>query len=111
MIARHVSLLMALLVSNSTGTVAQSGTQAQVRTAPTAPPNSAPPPAPRKLTLAAAIDAAQANYPRVRAAVEQQNAAQATIGVARTAYLPRIDMLWQTNRATANNIYGLLLPQ
>lgn len=111
MIARHVLLLMALLASNSTGTVAQSGTQAQVRTAPTAPPNSAPPPAPRRLTLAAAIDAAQANYPRVRAALEQQNAAQATIGVARTAYLPRIDMLWQTNRATANNIYGLLLPQ
>lgn len=111
MIARHVLLLIALLGSNSTGTVAQSGTQAQVLTAPTAPPNSALPPPPGKLTLAAAIDAAQANYPRVRAALEQQNAAQATIGVARTTYLPRIDMLWQTNRATANNIYGLLLPQ
>jgi outer membrane protein len=29
----------------------------------------------------------------------------------RTAYLPRTDILWQTNRATANNVYGLLLPQ
>ena len=57
------------------------------------------------------MDAAQANYPRVRAALEQQAAAQAGIGVARTAYLPRTDMLWQTNRATANNVYGLLLPQ
>jgi outer membrane protein len=33
------------------------------------------------------------------------------VAVARTAYLPRADMLWQTNRATANNTYGLLLPQ
>jgi outer membrane protein len=64
-----------------------------------------------KLTLRAAIDAAESNYPRVRAALEQHNAAQAGIGVARTAYLPRTDVLWQTNRATANNIYGLLLPQ
>jgi outer membrane protein len=64
-----------------------------------------------KLTLAAAIDAAQANYPRTRVALEQRNAAQAAIGVARSAYYPRADVLWQTNRATANNIYGLLLPQ
>lgn len=66
---------------------------------------------PAKLTLAAAIDAAQANFPRVRAALEQQRAAQAAVGVARSAYLPHTDVLWQTNRATANNIYGLLLPQ
>ena len=31
--------------------------------------------------------------------------------MARTAYLPRADVLWQTDRATANNILGLLLPQ
>lgn len=65
----------------------------------------------RKLTLAQAIAAAEANYPRVRAALEQQNAARAGVSVARTAYLPKADLLWQTNRATANNIYGLLLPQ
>jgi outer membrane protein len=64
-----------------------------------------------KLTLAAAIDAAEANYPRTRVALEQRNAAQAAVGVARSAYYPRADVLWQTNRATANNIYGLLLPQ
>jgi outer membrane protein len=64
-----------------------------------------------KLTLAAAIDAAEANYPRTRVAMEQRNSAQAAIGVARSAYYPRADVLWQTNRATANNIYGLLLPQ
>src|ERR1700758_282918 len=70
-----------------------------------------PPPHVQKLTLSAAIDAAEANYPRTRAALEQRNSAQAAIGVARSAYYPHADLLWQTNRATANNIYGLLLPQ
>jgi outer membrane protein TolC len=54
---------------------------------------------------------ANAHYPQIRAALDQQTAATANISVARTAYLPRFDTLWQTNRATANNIYGLLLPQ
>ena len=31
--------------------------------------------------------------------------------MARTAYLPRADLLWQENRATRNNVFGLLLPQ
>ncbi len=71
----------------------------------------APQPDVQKLTLSSAIDSAEANYPRIRAALEQRNSAQAAIGVARSAYYPRADLLWQTNRATANNIYGLLLPQ
>jgi outer membrane protein len=66
---------------------------------------------PSRLTLAQAIAMADAHYPRIRAALEQQIAAKGGIAVARTAYLPRVDTLWQTNRATANNIYGLLLPQ
>ena len=66
---------------------------------------------PPKLTLAQAIDLAEKNYPQIRASLEQQVAAQGGIAVARTVYLPRADILWQTNRATANNIYGLLLPQ
>jgi outer membrane protein len=64
-----------------------------------------------ELTLARALEMADAHYPRIRAALEQQIAAKSGIGVARTAYLPRVDTLWQSNRATANNIYGLLLPQ
>jgi outer membrane protein len=64
-----------------------------------------------KLRLAQAIDLAEKNYPQIRASMEQQVAAQGGIAVARTVYLPRADILWQTNRATANNIYGLLLPQ
>ena len=65
----------------------------------------------QKLTLPAAIDATEANYPKVRASLERRNSAEAGIGVARSAYYPHADLLWQTNRATANNIYGLLLPQ
>lgn len=64
-----------------------------------------------KMTLADVLTEARKNYPAIRAAQAQQRAAQSSIGVARTAYLPRTDFLWQTNRATANNIYGLLLPQ
>ena len=39
------------------------------------------------------------------------NASTANVSVARAAYLPRFDSVWQTNRATANNIFGQLLPQ
>ena len=63
------------------------------------------------LTLEEAVDFALKNYPAVRAALERVTAAQASIGLARTNYLPRADMVWQTNRATDNNITGLLLPQ
>src|SRR5882757_9661938 len=63
------------------------------------------------LTLEEAVDFALKNYPAVRASLERVNAAQAGVGLARTSYLPRADMLWQTNRATDNNITGLLLPQ
>src|SRR5712692_790651 len=63
------------------------------------------------LTLGEAVDFALKNYPAVRASLERVNAAQAGIGLARTNYLPRADMVWQTNRATDNNITGLVLPQ
>jgi outer membrane protein TolC len=39
------------------------------------------------------------------------SAAAKGVGVAKTSYLPRLDALWQTNRATRNNVFGLLLPQ
>jgi len=73
---------------------------------------SPPPPAVNgPLTLALAIQEADAKYPAIRAAQEQQEAARNAIGVAKTAYLPRVDLLWQTNRATDNNRTGLMLPQ
>jgi outer membrane protein len=65
----------------------------------------------RVFTLEEAVDFALKNYPAVRAALERVKAAQGGVGLARTSYLPRADMVWQTNRATDNNITGLLLPQ
>jgi len=70
-----------------------------------------PPQSPQSLTLAEAIQYATEHYPSVRAALEQVNASAAGVDVARSASLPRLDSLWQTNRATANNIFGQLLPQ
>jgi outer membrane protein len=66
---------------------------------------------PTRLTLAAAVDLALRNHPAVRQARAGAAAASGEVAVARTAYLPRLDMLWQANRATRNNIFGLLLPQ
>jgi outer membrane protein len=63
------------------------------------------------LTLQEAVDFALKHYPAVRAALERVTATQAGVGLARTNYLPRADLVWQTNRATDNNITGLLLPQ
>jgi outer membrane protein len=63
------------------------------------------------LTIGQAVEGALRNYPSVRVSQEQINAAAAGIQLARTAYLPRIDMLAQANRATRNNVFGLLLPQ
>jgi outer membrane protein len=63
------------------------------------------------VTLEQVIETASANYPSIKASQAQQRAAQGAIGVAKTAYLPHSDILWQTDRATANNILRLLLPQ
>ncbi len=63
------------------------------------------------ITLRGAVEYALAHYPAVRAALEKKNAAAAAVGLSRTAYLPTASMLWQGNRATRNNIFGLLLPQ
>jgi len=50
------------------------------------------------LTLEEAVDFALKNYPAVRASLERVTAAQAGVGLARTNYLPRADVVWQTNR-------------
>src|SRR5207245_10110248 len=44
------------------------------------------------------------------AARERVSAARAGVSLARTGYLPRADALWQSNRATRNNIFGLYFP-
>jgi outer membrane protein len=72
-------------------------------------PSQTPPPA--SVTLEQALQYAVDHYPTVRAALEQANASTAGVRVAKSAYLPRLDSLWQSNRGTANNIVGQVLPQ
>jgi outer membrane protein len=62
-------------------------------------------------TLSQAVEAALKNYPAIRVSQEQMAEAAAGIQLARTAYLPRVDALAQANRATRNNVFGMLLPQ
>src|SRR5262245_8011188 len=71
----------------------------------------AQPPPTGPLTLNDAIQLAQRNYPAVKERRARAQAAEEGVGVARTAYLPRLDVLWQENRATTNNVFGVLLPQ
>jgi len=63
------------------------------------------------LTLQQAVQNALQNYPAITVSQEQIEAAAAGIQLARTAYLPKIDSIAQVNRATRNNVFGLLLPQ
>jgi outer membrane protein TolC len=65
--------------------------------------------APLKLEDAVAL--AATNYPAIRTGQAQVRATAAGIDLARTAYNPRLDLLWQENRASVNNIFGTTLPQ
>src|SRR6266480_2101438 len=90
---RWMAVTLVLCVSVGPPVLAQSGSASKV------------------LTLEEAVDFSLKNYPAVRASLERVHAADAGIGLAKTNYLPRADMVWQTNRATDNNITGLVLPQ
>src|SRR6266852_9930830 len=50
----------------------------------------------RTFTLEEAVDFALKNYPSVRASMERVSAADAGVGLARTNYLPRADMMWRS---------------
>ena len=63
------------------------------------------------VTIQQAVESAARNYPSITVSQEEINASAAGIDLARTAYLPRVDGLAQVNRATRNNVFGLLLPQ
>jgi outer membrane protein len=65
----------------------------------------------RDLSINSAVEMATRNYPAIRAAKAHAGAAEAGIDLARTSYYPKVDLLWQENRATRNNVFGLLLPQ
>jgi outer membrane protein len=63
------------------------------------------------ITIREAVQRALEKYPAVRVSMEQVASAAAGVDLARTSYLPRADMVSQFNRATRNNVSGLLLPQ
>lgn len=65
----------------------------------------------QSLSLGAALDFADRNYPSVKAALQERVAADRRVDEAKTAYLPDVNLLWEINRATVNNITGVLLPQ
>lgn len=64
----------------------------------------------RPLTIDQAVASAGTNYPAIRAALAEIAASESGIDLARTAYLPRTDLVAGINRATRNNVYGLLFP-
>ena len=66
---------------------------------------------PGSLSLNDAVELARRNYPSIKESRARAQAAEEGVGLARAAYLPRLDLLWQENRATSNNVFGLLLPQ
>jgi outer membrane protein TolC len=66
---------------------------------------------PGPLSLDRAVREAVDRYPAVQEQRARARAAEEGIAVARTAYLPRVDLLWQENLATHNNVFGLLFPQ
>ncbi|MFZ1942221.1 MAG: TolC family protein [Acidobacteriaceae bacterium] len=68
-------------------------------------------PAVRQFTVPEAVDYALTNYPAVRAAMEQYNASKAGVGLAKTAYIPRLDTVWQGDRGSRESVLGVLLPQ
>lgn len=69
----------------------------------------APPPS-FPVTVQQAVQYAISNYPSVRASTARVAAQESNVDLAHTAYLPRMDTSFQVNRATRNNVAGLLLP-
>ena len=64
-----------------------------------------------QFTLMQAVNTAIKNFPAVRTARFRLQASRADVSLAKTAYLPRIDMLAQTMRTSTNLMTGTILPQ
>lgn len=62
-------------------------------------------------TVDQAVATALDKYAGVRVSSEKVTEAAQAINLARTAYLPHADFLAQANRATRNNVFGMVLPQ
>jgi len=62
------------------------------------------------ITFQQAIQFAIDNYPAIRASMARVSSQESGVDLTRTLYLPRLDSSFQINRATRNNVAGLLLP-
>ena len=63
------------------------------------------------ISLPEAVETALSNYPAIRAAQASAQSAETNIELARTALQPKVDLIWQQNFASRNNVFGVLLPQ
>src|SRR5262245_51870580 len=65
----------------------------------------------RSYRLSQVVRDAVEHYPSARLSAEQLAGAVAAINLARKAYLPSANFIGLVNRATRNNVFGMLLPQ
>lgn len=63
-----------------------------------------------KLTFKETVQRAAERYPSIQVTRAQVAEAAASVALARNAFLPRLDGVAQVNRATANNVFGLMFP-
>ncbi len=63
------------------------------------------------MTISQAVQQAVEQYPSTRVNEEQIKAAAVGVQLSRLAYLPKADAIAQVNRATRNNVYGMILQQ
>lgn len=64
----------------------------------------------RSFTIAQAVDMALRNYPSIAAHESRQKAVAAKVTLARTEYLPRLNLFVQELRGSTNNVLGILFP-
>lgn len=65
----------------------------------------------RQITLIGAIELARRNYPGIKTATLRSDAVRESITEAKAAYIPKLELLFDENYGTANNITGFLAPQ
>ena len=63
------------------------------------------------ITIGDAIAAAVAAHPGPAEAAARAEAAAEAVDLARAAYLPKLDAMWQMTRASRNNVFGAFFPQ
>ena len=67
-------------------------------------------PSSHSLTLLQALQQAEKNYPLLKSKLYEVNAAQKNIELSKNNFVPSLDISYQANLATANNITGIFYP-